>query len=231
MNPFHNKVVDVVIYEQIKKELRDARERIFQKYKDKLKSIKEKEEGMVGFEAFEIQKEDLKMIKEDKDLREMYNNVKNQRILTKNVVKRTFKECINEILDDVPIIDNGVAKNKRMLIVEKIVDGIMNDTLNPVTLKGFEVIRDTIGEKPVSEIINKGIQQKVIDVNITHEKVEKVKNILEGLRNARVTDGLGENIAIRTVDARPRDKGVVEVDVSGESEGVHHVDVLSDKQD
>lgn len=231
MNPFHNKAADVVIYEQIKKEIREARLKIFEKYKDKIKDIKDIESGMVGFDSLEMARAVMDYIKNDKDLKEMYRNVQSQKVATKNMVKQTFKECINEILDDVPIIVDGVAKNKRMLIVEKIVNGMMNDTLDPVTLKAFEVIRDTIGEKPVNEIINKGIQQKFIDVKITEEKVEKVKSLLEGLRNTRVTDGLGKNIALRTVDARPGNERVVEVDVSGESERVYNSDVLPDKQD
>lgn len=234
-NPFHNKVTDVVIYEQIKKEIREARNKIYEKYKDKLKDIKEKENGMIGFEAFEIEKESLEIIKKDPVLSEMYRNVSTQRIATKKMVKQAFKECINEILDEITVVDiNGEktnSKTNRMLLAEKIVRDTLNGTIEPNVLKGFEVIRDTIGEKPVSEIISKGIQQKVIDINITKEKVDKVKNILEGLRSAKVTDGLGKNIAIRTVDAGFGDAGTVKADVSGESERVHNIDVLPDKQD
>lgn len=234
-NPFHNKVTDVVIYEQIKKEIREARNKIYEKYKDKLKDIKEKEDGMVGFEAFEIEKESLEIIKKDPVLSEMYRNVSTQRVATKKMVKQAFKECINEILDEITVVDiNGEKTNpktNRMLLAEKIVRDTLNGTIEPNVLKGFEVIRDTIGEKPVSEIISKGIQQKVIDINITKEKVDKVKNILEGLRSAKVTDGLGKNIAIRTVDAGFGDAGTVKTDVSGESERVHNIDVLPDKQD
>lgn len=234
-NPFHNKVTDVVIYEQIKKEIREARNKIYEKYKDRLRDIKEKEDGMVGFEAFEIEKESLEIIKKDPVLSEMYRNVSTQRIATRKMVKQAFKECINEILDEITVVDvNGEKTNpktNRMLLAEKLVRDTLNGTIEPNVLKGFEVIRDTIGEKPVSEIISKGIQQKVIDVKITKEKVDKVKNILEGLRRAKVTDGLGKNIAIRTVDAGFGDEGTVETDLSGESERVYNSDVLPDKQD
>lgn len=234
-NPFHNKVTDVVIYEQIKKEIREARNKIYEKYKDKLRDIKEKEEGMVGFEAFEIEKESLEIIKNDPVLNEMYRNVSTQKVATRKMVKQAFKECINEILDEITVVDvNGEKTNpktNRMLLAEKLVRDTLNGTIEPNVLKGFEVIRDTIGEKPVSEIISKGIQQKVIDINITKEKVDKVKNILENLRSAKVTDGLRKNIAIRTVDAGCGDEGTVEANVSGESERVHNADVLLDKQD
>lgn len=232
MNPFHNKVVDVVVYEQIKKELREAREKIYQKYKDKLRDVKEKEEGMVGFDVFEMGQEDLKMLKEDEDLKEMYNNVQSHKLVTRQMVKKAFKDCFNEILDsDTHIIENGQPKSKKMLLAEMIVEGTLSGTITANQLRGLEVIRDTIGEKPANEIISKGIQQKVIDVKITEEKIERVKNILDGLRSAKVTDGLGENIAIRTVDAGRGDEGVVEVDLPRESEGLHNPDVLPDKQD
>lgn len=232
MNPFHNKVVDVVVYEQIKKEIREARERIYQKYKDKLKDIKEREEGMVGFDVFEMGQEDLKILKEDEDLKEMFNNVQSHKLVTRQMVKKAFKDLLNEVLDsDTHIIENGQPKSKKMLLAEMVVDGTLSGTITANQLRGLEVIRDTIGEKPANEIISKGIQQKVIDVKITEEKIERVKNILDGLRSAKVTDGLGENIAIRTVDAGRGDEGVVEVDLPRESKGLHNPDVLPDKQD
>ena len=235
MNPFHNKVVDVVVYEQIKKELREAREKIYQKYKDKLRDIKDKEENMKGFDAFEMGQEDLRILREDEDLKEMYSNVENKKLATRKMVKQVFKDCINEILDEINTVEiNGektTPKCNRMLLAEKIVRDTLNGTIDPSVLKGFEVIRDTIGEKPVNEIISKGIHQKVIDVNITQEKIERVKSILEGLRSAKISDGLEKNIALRTVDAGCGDEGTIEVDLSGESEGVHNADVLPDKQD
>lgn len=235
MNPFHNKVVDVVVYEQIKKEMREARAKIYEKYKNKLRDIKEKEEGMVGFNAFEINDEDLKVLKEDEDLKEMYLNVASRKVTTRSMVKQIFKDCINEILDEVNVVEiNGektTPKSNRMLLAEKIVRDTLNGTIDPSVLKGFEVIRDTIGEKPVNEIISKGIQQKVIDVKITQEKIEKVKTLLEGLRSVKAADEFGKNIALRTVDAGYGDEGAVEVDLPRESEGVHNADVLPDKQD
>lgn len=232
MNPFHNKVTDLVIYEQIKKELREARDKIYEKYKDKLKDIKEKEEGMVGFESFEIHKEDVEYLKKDKDLKEMYYNVQSRKLVTRQMVKKALKDLINEVLDsETNVIENGQVKTKKMMLAEMIVDGTLDGTITPAQLRGLEIIRDTIGEKPASEIINKGIQQKVIDVNITEEKVERVKSILEGLRSAKITDGFGKNIAIRTVDAELRNERVVEVGVSGEPERLHNSDVLPDKQD
>lgn len=235
MNPFHNKVVDVVVYEQIKKEMREARAKIYEKYKNKLRDIKDKEEGMVGFNAFEINDEDLKALKEDEDLKEMYLNVASRKVTTKSMVKQIFKDCINEILDEINVVEiNGektTPKSNRMLLAEKIVRDTLNGTIDPSVLKGFEVIRDTIGEKPVNEIISKGIQQKVIDVKITQEKVEKVKTLLEGLRSVKAADEFGKNIALRTVDAGYGDEGAVKTDLPRESERIYNADVLPDKQD
>lgn len=228
---FRNLCADVVIYNAIKKDVYEFQKQLKAKYKKRLKDISEIQAGQVGFKKFEISNLVWKYIKEDPELRKVCVALTDERRITKSMVKQVFKDCFNEILDDVPIIDDGKVKSNRMLLAEKIFKGVMDGTLDPVTLKGFEVIRDTIGEKPANEVINKGIQQKVIDVNITHEKVEKVKNILEGLRNARITDGFEQDITVGTSDAGPGDKGVVEVDVSGESEGVHNVNVLPDKQD
>lgn len=228
---FRNLCADVVVYNAIKQEVYEFQKRLKQKYKSKLKDISQIQAGQVGFKKFEISNLIWDYIKQDPELRKVAVSLVEERRITKSMVKQVFKDCFNEILDDVPIVDDGKVKSNRMLLAEKIFKGVMDGTLDPVTLKGFEVIRDTIGEKPANEIISKGIEQKVIDINITKDKVEKVKNILEGLRNARITDGFEQNLSLGTGDARPRDERVVEVDVSGESEGIHNVDVLPDKQD
>lgn len=228
---FRNLCADVVVYNAIKQEVYEFQKQLKEKYKSKLRDISQIQAGQVGFKKFEISNLIWNYIKEDPELRKVAVSLVEERRITKNMVKQVFKDCFNEILDETPIIDDGKVKNNRMLLAEKIFKGVMDGTLDPVTLKGFEVIRDTIGEKPANEIISKGIQQKVIDVNITQEKVEKVKNILEGLRKARLTDGFEQDITLGTSDARPGDEGVIEVDVSGESEGVHNADILPDKQD
>ena len=228
---FRNLCAEVVIYNAIKQDVYDFVEQLKIKYKAKLNDISQIKAGQVGFGKFEINNLIWKYIKEDPELRKVCYALTDERKVTKSMVKQVFKDCLNEILDDVAIIDNGKVKSNRMLLAEKIFKGVMDGTLDPVTLKGFEVIRDTIGEKPANEIISKGIQQKVIDVNITQEKVEKVKSILERLRSARLTDGFEQDITLGTSDARPGDEGVIEVDVSGEPEGVHNADILPDKQD
>ena len=230
-NPFRDKCVDTIIYKAIVKEIDDAIKKIYEKYKDKIRDIKDIEEGMVGFDILGLRDKSLDYIKNDKELSLVYKNAQKRRILTKSMVKKVFKDCFNELLDETPIVVDGKVRSKRDLLAEKILNGVMTDTLDPVTLKGFEVIRDTIGEKPANEVISKGIQQKVIDVKITQEKVERVQNILESLRSKKITDGLGENRAIRTVDAGYGNERAVKVDVSGESERVYNPDVLPDKQD
>ena len=229
---FADREANTVIYEAIKRDVRDFVEQLKKKYKKKIVDIEDIKNGCVGLQVFKIKELIWEYIKEDKDLKRACLALQTQKLVTKNMVKKIFKECFNEILDsDTNIIENGQPKTKRMLLAEKIVDGVMQDTLDPVTLRGFEVIRDTIGEKPANEVISKGIQQKVIDVNITQEKVDKVKTLLEGLRNARITDGLREDFSLRAIDAGPGNERVVEADVSGESEGVHNADILPDEQD
>ena len=228
---FRNLCADVVIYNAIKKDVYEFQKQLKEKYKKKLKDISQIQAGQVGFKKFEINNLVWKYIKEDPELKKIAVSLVEERKVTQRMVKQVFKDCFNEILDDVPVIDDGKVKTNRMLLAEKVFKGVMDGTLDPVTLKGFEVIRDTIGEKPANEIISKGMQQKVIDVHITQEKVEKVKNILEGLRKARLTDGFEQNITVGTGDARPGDERVVEADVSGESERIYNVDVLPDKQD
>ena len=231
-DPFKDSVVDKVIYEAIKQDIAEAGERIKAKYRAKLEKIQQIKDEQVGFKIFEIGRLVWEYVMKDPDLWRSYKRVTNMPLVTRKMVKQVFKDCFNEILDEESnIIVNGKPKTKKSLLAEKIYNGVMNDTLDPVTLKGFEVIRDTIGEKPANEVISKGIQQKVIDVNITQEKVEKVQNILESLRSAKIGDGLEQDFSLRAIATRPRDEGNTKVDVSGESEGVHNVDVLPDKQD
>lgn len=228
---FRNLCADVVIYNAIKRDVKNLVYEIKKKYKKHLKNIEDIQAGQIGFKKFEINNLVWQYIKDDPELRKVAASLTDERRITKSMVKQIFKDCFNEILDDIPIVDDGKVKSNRMLLAEKIFKGVMDGTLDPVTLKGFEVIRDTIGEKPANEIISKGMQQKVIDVHITQEKVDKVKNILDGLRRAKLTDGFREDNGIGRGDAGRGHEGSVEVSVSGESEGVHYPDVLPDKQD
>lgn len=228
---FRNLCADVVIYNAIKRDVKNLVYELKKKYKKHLKNIEDIQAGQIGFKKFEINNLVWKYIKDDPELRKVATSLTDERRITKSMVKQIFKDCFNEILDDNPIVDDGKVKSNRMLLAEKIFKGVMDGTLDPVTLKGFEVIRDTIGEKPANEIISKGMQQKVIDVHITQEKVDKVKNILDGLRRAKLTDGFREDNGIGRSDAGRGHEGSVEVSVSGESEGVHYPDVLPDKQD
>lgn len=228
---FRNLCADVVIYNAIKRDVKNLVYELKKKYKKHLKNIEDIQTGQIGFKKFEINNLVWKYIKDDPELRKVAASLTYERRVTKSMVKQIFKDCFNEILDDIPIVDDGKVKSNRMLLAEKIFKGVMDGTLDPVTLKGFEVIRDTIGEKPANEIISKGMQQKVIDVHITQEKVDKVKNILDGLRRAKLTDGFREDNGIGRSDAGRGHEGSAEVSVSGESKGVHYPDVLPDKQD
>lgn len=224
-----------VLYEAIKEDVREFAEKIKAKYKPKYQKIKELKDGQVGFKIFEIDQLIWDYIKEDDDLRKGIYRAQKLPLVTKKMVKEIFKDCFNEILDTPGIVDvkdgQEKVKSKRMLLAEMIVNGVLSGDITANQLRGLEIIRDTVGEKPANEIISTGIQQKIIDVNIDKDKVSKVKEILDGLRRASITDGLRQNIPIGRGDERPGDERVVEVDVSGESEGVHNPDVLPDKQD
>lgn len=231
-NAFQDLAAEKVVYEALKDEAREFAKKMKEKYVPKFKKLQQIRDEQVGFKIFEVNNLIWEYILQDPDLAEASEKVRHMPLVTRKMVKQVFKDCFNEILDEESnIIVNGKPKTKKSLLAEKIYNGVMNDTLDPVTLKGFEVIRDTIGEKPANEVISKGIQQKVIDIKVTQEKVEKVQNILESLRSAKIGDGLKQDFSLRTIDARPRDEGDTEVDVSGESERVYNPDVLPDKQD
>lgn len=224
-------VSDKVIFEAINVEIKEFAKYIKEKYKPKLKRIKELKEEQIGFKMFEIPRLVWKHIEEDEDLRKAIYRTRRLPLVTKRMVKEIFKDCFNEVLDQVDLVDDGKPTTKRMLLAKMIVQGVLTGNITANQLRGLEIIRDTVGERPANEIISKGIQQKIIDVNITKEKVDRVKGILDSLRSANVTDGLKQNLALRRIVEGPRDEGVVEVDVSEQSERVHNPDVLSDKQE
>lgn len=224
-----------IIYEALKADIKAFAKQMKEKYKPKLKKIQEIKDSQTGLGLFEVDNLIWDYIKEDDDLRKGIYRAQKLPLVTKKMVKEIFKDCFNEILDTPGIVDvkdgQEKVKSKRMLLAEMIVNGVLSGDITANQLRGLEIIRDTVGEKPANEIISTGIQQKIIDVNIDKDKVNKVKEILDGLRRASITDGLRQNIPIGRGDERPGDERVVEVDVSGESEGVHNPDVLPDKQD
>ena len=226
MNPFHVLEGDKIIYDAMWNEIFQ----VMEKYKKKFEEIRKVEDNVTGFDVFKIRRIVLDYIYNDKYLAKIANKLQERKLVTRKMVKKVFKDCFNEILDT-EIVDGERVVSKRLLIAEKIVDGVLKDNLDPVTLRGFEVLRDSTGEKPVSEIINKGIQQKIIDVNITKEKVDKVQGILDSLRGASALDGFKQDNNIRTIDAGPGNERIVETELSGEPKRLHNADVLPDKQD
>lgn len=229
---FRDKTSERILYESLKLEIKEFAKALTVKYKEKLQKIEDIKNKQTGYGIFEIENLTWEYIKQDDDLRKLIGRASTYPLVTRKMVKEIFKDCFNEVLDtETNLIENGKPKTKRMLLAEIIVDGVLSGKVTLKQLKGLEVIRDTVGEKPTTEIISKGIQAKLIDVNITKDKVEKVKGILDGLRSANITDGYRKNYTLGRSVERPGDEGVVEVDVSGESEGIHNVDVLPDKQD
>ena len=221
-----------IIYEALKADIKAFAKQMKEKYKPKLKKIQEIKDSQMGLGLFEVDNLIWEYVKEDDDLRHAIYTAQQLPLVTKRMVKEIFKDCFNEVLNkNSNIIENGKPKTTRMLLVEMVVQGVLTGTITANQLRGLEIIRDTVGERPANEIISKGIQQKIVDVTITKEKVDKVKDILDSLRSANITDGLKQNIALRGIPERPGNEGVIETNVSGESERVHNPDVLPDKQD
>ena len=229
---FRDKTAERILYESLKLEIKEFAKGLIEKYKEKLNKINEIKDSQVGYRIFDIERLTWEYIKQDEDLRKVVARAGNYPLVTRKMVKQIFKDCFNEVLDtETNLIENGKPKTKRMLLVELIVEGVLTGNITANQLRGLEIIRDTVGEKPTTEIINKGIQAKLIDINITKEKVDRVKGILDGLRSANITDGYRKDFALGRSSERPGNEGAVEVDVSGESERVHNPDILPDKQD
>ena len=236
-NPFHEYYIDELIIGSFYREVR----KIVEKYGKKAKEIKKIENSFKGLNSFEISNKVREFVLNDPDLSEVYKNKLTGKAITKRMAKQIFKECFNEILDETAEIDvtdgKEVVKTKRMKLAEKIVNGVMNDTLDAVSLKGFEVIRDTVGEKPTTEIINKGIQAKIIDINASKEKIAQVKEMLDGLKGKTVVEvlegknGFEQDNSIRRGSEESRNERDSETDVLSKFQRVHNAHLLLDKQD
>ena len=92
-DPFEDKSADLVVYNAIKRDIRDALFVIFEKYKKKLNDIKKIKEGQVGFKKFEIRNLINEYINKDKDLQRLASRVNTTKSIGKNYMKKAFKEC------------------------------------------------------------------------------------------------------------------------------------------
>lgn len=235
-SPFHNKAADTVIYKAIEFEIQEAMDKIAARYKKKLIDIRKiEEDNKDGFKQFNIKSLTWDYLMQDPLIKKIADGLRENNIYNKKMVKQLFKDCFNEALNEVAYVElkdgKEKVKTKRMLLVEKIINKTIEGTITQNELRGLEVIRDSAGEKPVNEIIQKGFEAKVIDVNITEEKVGRVKDMLEALRNKKELDELTKDNSIGR-DAQGRgDARIIEVDVSGQLKGVYNPNLLPNKQD
>jgi len=78
--------------------------------------------------------------------------------------KRAFRELIEDMLDETGGTVNGQLATKKDLVVARAIKMLTStDTRDQDFLKAFEIIRDTIGEKPVERIVVAEVSQDVID--------------------------------------------------------------------
>lgn len=78
--------------------------------------------------------------------------------------KRAFRELIEDMLDENGGTVNGQPATKKDLVVARAIKMLTStDTKDQDFLKAFEIIRDTIGEKPVERIVVAEVSQDVID--------------------------------------------------------------------
>lgn len=229
---FDDPTVEYTIKKAINLEIEDFAKKLKLKYKQKLDEINAIRGSKSGVYVFCIKEQIWEYLKTDKDLRRAFDISSRTRLITKPMVKQVFKDCFNEILDaESNIIEDGVRKTNRMLLAELLIKGVLNDKISDQQIKGLKLIMDYVGEKPASEIIQQGIQQKIIDVNITQEKIQKVKALLNKIGGASILDGFREDFATGGSSKTTGDKGTTETGVSGELERIYNIDVLPDKQD
>lgn len=231
-NPFHNKAAEISVFYAVVEEVKNALRAISAKYGDKIRDMKRiEEENSNGFRQFQIEPLINEYIQKDPDLSEAILRARRAKLGIKGQVAKAFKELFIEALDE-DYFDGktGTVKTKKRAITDKIVDDMLNDRITNETINAFKTIRDSIGEKPVEEIITKGLEAKVIDINITQDKVNRVKELLDGIKKGGVLGGLQQNIEVGAGNERPGNERVVEAGVSGESERVYLPDVVSDKQ-
>ncbi|MBR5314563.1 MAG: hypothetical protein IKU45_04010 [Clostridia bacterium] len=78
--------------------------------------------------------------------------------------KRAFRELIEDMLDEDGGTVNGQPATKKDLVVARAIKMLTSTgTKDQDFLKAFEIIRDTIGEKPVERIVVAEVSQDIID--------------------------------------------------------------------
>lgn len=78
--------------------------------------------------------------------------------------KKAFRELFESMLSEDGGILNGEMVSRKDMVTAKAIQLLLSeDTDNRDFLKAFEVVRDTIGEKPVERVVMAEVDQEVID--------------------------------------------------------------------
>ena len=78
--------------------------------------------------------------------------------------KRAFRELIESMLSESGGGLNGKPVTRKEMVTAKAIKILLdNETTNMEFFKAFEIIRDTIGEKPIEKIMTAEVDQDIID--------------------------------------------------------------------
>lgn len=92
-----------------------------------------------------------------------------------NEGKKAFREFFNSLLEEKGGMLNGRPATKKELVTARAIKMLLDENTDDKDfLKAFEIIRDTIGEKPVEKV----------SVGASDEAKNELKELLEQRRNA-----------------------------------------------
>lgn len=91
-----------------------------------------------------------------------------------NENKKAFREYFNRLLDEKGGTLDGREATKKELITARAIKILLDkDTKDTDFLRAFEVIRDTIGEKPIEKMQNIGSQEEKDNFDVL---IDAIKN-------------------------------------------------------
>lgn len=78
--------------------------------------------------------------------------------------KKAFREWLEDQLESDGGTLNGKPVSKKELIAARLVQNLLDGSVDTKDfLRGFEIVRDTIGEKPVEKLSVSSVDQETID--------------------------------------------------------------------
>lgn len=88
--------------------------------------------------------------------------------------KKAFRELFEQMLSEDGGTLNGQQVSRKDMVTARAIKMLTSDkTKDQDFLRAFEIVRDTIGEKPVEKVVVSEVSQEVID------EVEKIVNEIE----------------------------------------------------